>query len=233
MTCAERKARRRYQAGFTLLELLVSLLLLGLIVMLGQGGVRLGARTWDTVGSRAEAMGQSQMIRAFLLRELAQATPILAFEPDGSSRLAYDGGGGSLIFIAPLAPHFGLGGLQRMRLSVADDFSAPGRGKQLILTRRPYHADDDFMADTDLDEEHVLLDGIADAGFDYREDPADGITGWSGDWRGRDTLPVAIRIRIDFAAGHDAAWPDLLAPSRITADPGCLIPVGTPGCHGR
>lgn len=215
------------------MELLVSLLLLGLIVTLGQGSVRLGARTWDTVGSRAEATGQSQMIRAFLLRELAQATPILIPRPDGVRRLAYDGDGESLIFVAPLASHFGLGGLQRMRLAVIDDFDAPGRGKQLVLTRRPYHADDDFMADSDRDESHILLEGIADAGFDYREGPADGIAGWSDDWRGRETLPLTIRIRIDFAAGHEASWPDLLAPRRITADPGCLIPVGTPGCHGR
>lgn len=232
MTRGKEKGRQRRQAGFTLLELLVSLILLGLIVTLGQGGVRLGARTWETVGSQAEATGQSQMIRAFLLRELAQATPLLVLRPDGSRKLAYDGDSESLTFVAPLAAHFGLGGLQRMRLAIVDDFGAPDRGKRLILTRRPYHADDDFVADSDLDEEHILLDGITDASFAYREDAADGIGGWSGEWRGRDALPPVVRLRLDFGDGRGADWPDLLASRRITADPGCLIPVGAPGCHG-
>ncbi len=224
--------RSSWRAGFTLLELMVSLLLLGLIVTLGQGGVRLGARTWETVGSRAETMGQSQMVRAFLIRELAQAAPLLAPQPDGSSRLAYEGDSRSLIFIAPLASHFGLGGLQRMRLAIVEDFSAPDRGKRLVLTRRPYYADDDFTAESDLDEEHVLLTAITDAGFAYREDPAGGIAGWSGEWQGRDTLPLMIRLTIDFGDGRGLDWPELTVPIRITATPGCLIPAGRPGCIG-
>lgn len=232
MISGKERASRR-QAGFTLMELLVSLLLLGLIVTLGQGGVRLGARTWETVGERAGMIGQGQMVRSFLSRELSQAMPLLIPRPDGSRKLAYDGGNRSLIFVAPLAPHFGLGGPQRMQIAIVEDFSAPGRGKRLVLTRRPYYADDDFMADSDLDEEHILLDGIADADFAYREDAADGIGGWSDEWQGRDAPPLMVRIRIEFAGERGADWPDLVAARRITVRPGCLIPLGAPGCIGN
>lgn len=232
MTPCRHNGTPRRTAGFTLLELLVALVLLGLMSTMALGGVRLGARTWETVTAKAEDNGRAQMVRAFLARELAQAVPV--FVPDGGDerRLAYEGGRESLIFVAPLAPHFGLGGFQRLELVIADD--DPATGKRLILKRRPFHRDDELDTPGEEDEEiHLLLDGMEEAEFTYRESGRDGAAVWSNDWRGRDRLPALVRLRVTFTAGRKAVWPDLLVAGRITTPPDCLPAERGPGCRNR
>jgi general secretion pathway protein J len=223
---------RRCQAGFTLLELLVALLLLGLISTMALGGVRLGARTWETVTAKAGENGRTEMARAFLARELAQAVPVMITNRSGESRLAYEGDRKSLVFVAPLAPHFGLGGFQRLELSIVDeDHDA---GKQLILKRQRFDGDDglDGAGEEEV-ETHLLLNGIEDAEFAYRESGRDGAAVWSGDWRGRDALPALVRLRVAFTDGRKSVWPDLLVAGRITTLPGCLANERGAGCRNR
>jgi general secretion pathway protein J len=218
-------------AGFTLLELLVALLLLGMISTMALGGVRLGARTWETVTAKAGENGRMQTVRAFLARELAQAVPVLVTDGGGVRLLAYEGDRESLVFVAPLAPHFGLGGFQRLELSITDD--DPAAGKQLILNRRLFYRDDGLDAAAEEEDElHILLEGVEEAEFAYREGGRDG-GGWSSDWRDRDELPALVRLRITFKDGRKAVWPDLLVAGRITTLPGCLPAEAGSGCRNR
>jgi len=229
---SHRNGMRRRLAGFTLLELLVALLLLGLISTMALGGVRLGARTWETVTAKAGENGRTQVVRAFLARELAQAVPVFVTDRGGERHLAYEGDSESLTFVAPLAPHFGLGGLQRLELSVIEE--VPGAGKQLILKRRLFHRSDSLDAATGVEDEiHLLLDGIEEAEFSFRESARDGAAPWSGDWRGRDGLPALTRLRVTFAGERKANWPDLLVAGRITTLPGCLLAEAGSGCRNR
>lgn len=224
--------RRTRSAGFTLLELLVALALLGLLATMSLGGVRLGARTWETVTERSEMTGRTLMVRSFLLRELAQAMPVMVPGPGDSERLAYDGESDSLTFVAPLAPHFGLGGAQRLRLAIVDGDEGAGGGKRLVLLRRPFHPDDEFNADDEeRDEAHLLLDGIADAAFSYRAAGED--SGWSDTWQERREAPGIVRLEISFRESVAGDWPALLAARRITADANCLIPMGAVPCGVR
>lgn len=232
MTPRRRNGRPRAPAGFTLLELLVALLLLGLISTLALGGVRLGARTWETVTAKAGENGRMQTVRAFLVRELTQAVPVLVTDRGGETLLAYEGDRESLVFVAPLAPHFGLGGFQRLELFITDD--DPAAGKQLILNRRLFHRADalDAAAEEGDEEIHLLLDGIEEAEFAYREGGLDG-GAWSSNWRDRDELPALVRLRVTFKGDRGAVWSDLLVARRITTQPGCLPAEAGVGCRNR
>lgn len=223
---------RSPDAGFTLLELMVALALLGLLATMSLGGVRLGARTWETVTVRSEETGRALMVRAFLSRELSQAMPLLLSTSDGSERLAYEGEPDSLTFVSPLAAHFGLGGAQRLRLAVLEGEGGPEDGKRLVLLRRPFHVDESFDADdAQRDEVHVLLDGIAEAAFSYRAVGDE--SGWSDTWRDEEDLPGLVRLDVAFRDATAGGWPTLVAVRRITADAGCLIPVGVAPCGAR
>lgn len=228
------RRHNRGSPGFTLLELLVALVLLGLISTIALGGVRLGARTWETVSEKAGNNGRTQMVRAFLRRELSQASPVFAPDSGGADMLAYEGGRDSLLFVAPLALHFGLGGFQRLELAIIDDPQEAGAGKQLILTRRPFHRDEALDKEDEDDERHILLEGIEEAEFAYREG-GEGAGGgaWSSEWRDRDALPAMVSLRVTFRDGRKAIWPELLVAGRITTPPGCLPAATGPRCRNR
>lgn len=219
-------------AGFTLMELLVALILLGLLSAMALGGVRLGARTWETVTDKAGENSQRQVVRSFLARELAQAAPVGAAEA-GRQSLVYEGNGDSLVFVAPLAPHFGLGGMQRMELAVVDDEN--GENRRLILKRRPFYggATGDSLPAQEEDEIHLLLDGVAEADFAYRASLQDDGDGWLNDWRDSGRLPALVRLRVTFADARRSTWPDLLVRNRITTLPGCMPGVTGAWCKKR
>lgn len=231
MTYRDRNIRRG-MAGFTLMELLVALVLLGLIATMALGGVRMGARTWETVTQKTGEGGHTQIVRSFLARELAQAFPVLAGDRGRELRLFYEGDRESLIFVAPLAPHFGLGGLQRLEIALVEG-EAGEEGKQLILKRRRFQRDDGAKPshEEDEDEIHLLLDGIAEADFAYRESARDAPATWSADWHGRAGLPALVRLRVSFIDPRKPAWPDLVVAGRITTPPGCLPAEVSAGCR--
>jgi general secretion pathway protein J len=231
MKCSHRNCSAGHADGFTLLEMLVALMLLGLISAMALGGVRLGARTWETVTARTGDNGRVQMVRFFLARELAQAVPVYAGDQTGEPQLAYQGDGESLIFVAPLAPHFGLGGFQRLELSIAD--ADTGGGEELVMKRRRFQATDRLDESSDEDETHILLQGIEEARFAYRGGAASDSPGWSDEWRDRKSLPALVRLQVRFADGRRAAWPDLLVARRINTPPGCLAAQADATCRRR
>lgn len=215
MTTARSKKCARSR-GFTLLELLVSLVLLGLIASLGLGSVRFGARTWDSVSERSEDTGRVQVVRAFLYRELMQVTPVSIIQEDGTRRLTFEGAGDSLTFVAPLPPHFGLGGLQWMHLELADTDATTSRG--FVLKRRPYSADNETPDAADEGELHVLLDDVESLVFAYFGSLEDESPAWHDWWEPRERLPQLIRIRVKFTGNRSRIWVDIVAPRRITAE---------------
>ncbi|MDH3594369.1 MAG: prepilin-type N-terminal cleavage/methylation domain-containing protein, partial [Rhodospirillales bacterium] len=67
---------RPRSGGFTLVELLVALTLLGLIFVALFGGLRFGTRTWETGNQRSEAFAEVEVMQSLLRRQLAQAVTL-------------------------------------------------------------------------------------------------------------------------------------------------------------
>ena len=63
------------QKGFTLLELLISMTLLGMILVLLFGGLRLGMRSWDAVEQQADTLNLVRSVENFLRTEMARVQP--------------------------------------------------------------------------------------------------------------------------------------------------------------
>lgn len=214
MTAAGRRARSR---GVTLVEMLVALALLGMMATLALGGLRLGVRTWDTVGRRAEAESRGQIIRSFLRRTLSQALIATRVDADGKPQTAFVGDAESLSLVAPLASHLGLGGPQSIRLSV-EEADEPGKGRRLVLTRTLFYPRG-IETESGEAERHVLLEGLVQARFAYLRVSEGGAREWVGEWSDESTLPLLLRLTIE-RQGNGSPWPDLVVPFRITAASG-------------
>ena len=94
--------RPRRAGGFTLLEVLVAVTVMGLILTAAFGALRLGSRSWEAGITRATETEERRSVASVLQRQFAQALPLTWPENDRDKRLAFDGGGRQGRFIARL-----------------------------------------------------------------------------------------------------------------------------------
>lgn len=223
-------------AGFTLVELIIALALIGLISLLLFSGLRLGNRAWEGVEAVSERTAAPRIARNFLVRTLSQVRPAqVTF--DAEQVLVFSGDAENLEFVAPLSEHVGTPGLYILRLSLAQD-STP----RLVLTRWLLHPDvlegfgdipeweplggesgpaEGGPADEDLAAGAFgttsLLDGVAELEFAYfgiaeGEQEAD----WYPEWFDQPRLPLAVRVHL---VTEDQPWPDLVVRLTGSDDP--------------
>lgn len=208
---------RSLPRGMSLVEVVISLAILGMIATLALGGLRLGVRTWENVGQLVETDSHEQIVRAFLRRTLAQATPVLEVGADRKPRPVFRGDGESLSMIAPLAEYLGLGGLQRLEFGVEEQ----GRddGYRLVMTRALYYpprSDSETQPNEGEEpERHILIEDAARIELEYLRDQGDGQTEWSGQWISETEMPLAIRLAVEPLSDRAPAS-DLVVPLRIT-----------------
>jgi general secretion pathway protein J len=214
---------RASQAGLSLLELLVSLALLGLLVLLLRDGFTLGHRVWERSGARlAVRIEAVEGVQTLLRERLTAINPAWRGEGD-ASRVLFEGTPQRMTFHARPPDTLGVGTWHRFALSM----SSAGT---LDLAWQP---------DTDTSPiapwtSAVLLSGVTGAEFAYfgptRTDP----TGrWRDNWRGQELPPELIRLRVSFAPGDPRIWPDLLAIPRAKVDATCAFQPEARRCAGR
>ena len=108
--------------GFTLVELLIAMTLVGLITLLLFSGLRLGTRAWEGVEAAADRTGALRVARNFLDRTLNQAR-VVSLTFDGEIISVFSGEAQALEFVAPLSEHVGIPGLYVVRLTLDEGSS--------------------------------------------------------------------------------------------------------------
>jgi len=89
----------RSEGGFTLIEVLVSLVLLALVLALLAGGLRFARGTWDAAAKLDEQAG-SDIAERFLRARLGEAMPLYEHRTAGTVRVVFHGSGDALTFVA-------------------------------------------------------------------------------------------------------------------------------------
>ena len=105
-------SRRVGQAGFTLLELLIAMTLMGMILVLLFGGLRLGVRSWDASQRQVDTLNSVRSVENFLRREISLTYPYVWKNTPGQ-RVAFLGERNKLSFVAQLPTRVGGGGAVR------------------------------------------------------------------------------------------------------------------------
>lgn len=214
--------------GFTLVELVIALSLIGLITLLLFSGLRLGTRAWEGVDTTADRTAELRVARNFLERALVQARPATVIL-DGEPFLIFSGDAETLELVTPLSEHVGIPGLYVLRLTLVD-----GPTRQLVATRWLLHPevlagggdvpewapldrgsnllDIAVSADEDVADgafgSTLLVDGVEDFEIAYfgrqegEEEPD-----WYEDWLEQQEPPLALRLRLTTT---EQTWPDML-----------------------
>lgn len=203
---------RRAEGGFTLIEALVALALLGLLAIVLQGALRDGGRVWRTLGARSEAIESVAQIQGFLRARLAAA---VAPQADAGQPGGFNGAPAELAFSAPWPDAPPAGGLYRFRIAFD---SEPSAGMALQLEWVPEGLARGGPTEG-LSGTRILLDGVAALRLRYFGVPARlgtrrgaqaGPAIWSDTWDAREGTPALVAVEIDFADGRQV-WPPFLA----------------------
>jgi len=211
--------------GFTLVELLVSLGILGLLAGLLASGVGLSGRLSAgsaTARSATDAVANTQM----LLRErIMRLTPVADLS-SGDAKLSLRGIPAEFQFVGAASAQQQPDSLYNYRLTMSP-------AGDLVL----YTASDlanEAIADRSLEgwTPHPLLRDIAGLDFAYYgTDPLTRQRRWQPFWRDRREPPELVRIRVNFRTGDPRDWPDLVIRPRTTVSPLCRIDAQSGRCE--
>lgn len=193
------------QRGFTLLELLIAMTLMGIMLVLLFGGLRLGARSWEAAVTQADKNEHMRLVQQFMRRQLSYVESA-HWLVDGVQQLAFEGQSQRLQFVAPLAAWSGQGGLYVLIFEVAEDSLG---GKSLLLQRAFFQSDmEEALEDEDKIEETLLLEQVNDVHFTYfGSERLNEAPEWHERWEAQRELPWLVRVEFDLEEGD---WPDLV-----------------------
>lgn len=204
------------QRGFTLLELLISLTLLGLILVLLFGGLRLSIRSWDSVQKKVDNLNSVRSVEGFLRREMEQIYPY-RWKAAPARRFAFVGERHKVNFVGPMPSRIGIGGLY----AIALELEQTGSGRRLTWKYVPVDPQMQDFSSLDPAKEMVLagteLIAVDDIWLSYfGRETESAAPRWLDRWDSTVTMPQLIRIKVRFADGSE--WPDFVVAPMLTSE---------------
>jgi len=214
-------------AGFTLVEVLVGLALLGFILVMLFSGLHTTSRTWEAGNRQVDANEDHRVALSFIRKQISQAVPLLYVETD-SNHMIFHGGSESLQFVSRLPSHRGSTELYLVSLALAES----GQGQsELSFAYRPLMPETNIYAVDARTVSQALISNVAAVTFSYfgsplPTDPA----AWHNVWDNQKVMPDLIHLRIESDLPEND-WPELFVriPAQMTPAQSQMILARTGG----
>lgn len=195
-----RQAARRGCRGFTLMEMLIAMTLVGIALTIAFAALRFASRSWERTEALGSELDQLRVATSVVRRQLYQ---IVVIKPDKAKReLLFSGTADALQYIAP-APEQGgrLAALYHYRLR----FVKEKQGQALWLDYRPWlHGEvQEWQGEV---ASSLLVNGLQEGRFSFL---AQAENSWQAVWDKPEHLPAMIRMELRLA-DQSAPWPALV-----------------------
>jgi len=189
--------------GFTLLELLIALSIVGVLLAIAFGGLRMAVMAWTRGEDRAEAQQHARGLAQTLSRTLGAAYPYQgAFGEGPEKRLLFTGREHRVEFVSQVSPF--PAGVTAAFTAVVIALEDEGQGRSLVVRQRILPNREPFEKST------VVLRDPTIQGLEVNYLVGEG--SWSDTWdaEAEKKLPSAIRLRFSVLRGGK------LEPASIT-----------------
>ena len=199
--------------GFTLLELMLSLAIMGVVLLIIFGALRIGTRAWEK-GEKDVAVHQRQRaVLDLLSRQIASAC-IYEIKV-GDDAFYFRGSEGTMEFVSrsPIVPGARTGVVFVKYMILEGD--GEGR-KQLKL----YEKDAGFLKEEDVQSQRdedlfTLISGIQDLQFEYLKGGEDNSeTDWQASWDPSEEKGLPLAVKIVLNQDEETAPINLIVPIR-------------------
>ena len=203
---------RRGERGFTLLELLLALAIVGALVVIAFSGVRVALSAWRQGEDRAEAHQHIRSVGLTLARSISAAYPYNA--PRGDTRtpaLLFTGTESRLEFVTQAAPY--PSSIPVAFTAVVFELGNSDEHRGLVIRQRVLPNRDPF-------EDAVVVfndPALTELSFGYLDEGGVWQTTWETEVSKR--LPRAIRITVGGTIGRRAETLSMTMPLRVGSEP--------------
>jgi prepilin-type N-terminal cleavage/methylation domain-containing protein len=201
------------ELGYTLVEMIVVLLLVGFIATAISSGLQMGTRVWERSESGISSEQSDEAVQAVLRALLVSAVPR---KEDG--RVRFHGEPNFLAFDAAPPAAFGMRGMERIEISISRD----GDASRLSLKISSL-----FDARSPREAELALHKGRLH--FSYL-DTSERVPVWLDYWRNLPHMPDAVRLDSKDRTSIDA-WPPLVVHLPLSQDARCQFDPVTTECR--
>lgn len=184
---SQNSGNARCQWGFTLLEVMVSIVLISMLVVVIAGAMRLAHRSIER-GERKSEYLERIKVSFFVLDAQIQSAIPLARADDEAGRLFFEGSGESVKF----ASNYSLTGGQRGYVTVAYRVESNGEGRRTLYVQ-------ENNIGIENAREMKLLEGMEEIRFEYfrKETDSDDTQGeWVEAWTDELLFPRKIRVHV-------------------------------------
>lgn len=223
LTLLHARSSQASDSGFTLVELLVSLTLLGMLSLVLFGGVHFGRSVWQATETKTAAVDRIRAFQASLATELSRTYPEID-EANGSvgAKVKFDGENDRVSFLTPSPNDSGM----LVKTTVKPEVM--GGTIHLVEARRP-----ELARTSQETVVNTPLPAISSVRLSYFGSLKDNeAPDWHESWSSQTKLPDLVRMHVTFA-DRRVGWPDLIVRPRVEADVGCTFDPLARACSGR
>ena len=189
-------------SGFTLLEVIVTMTILGFILVIIFGAFRLGLSAWDRGERTREEYQRQRTATQLISRQIKSAVPYrVKTEKAEGNYIAFEGDVHSLKFVSTLS-------LRAMRpegfVFAIYEFKTGGAETGRLVVYEKKVVNKDFFEEGPKEDQGVsVLEGLSDVRFEYfREEDKEKTRpeAWLEEWSAKEEkeLPSALRMTLTF-----------------------------------
>jgi general secretion pathway protein J len=208
-------------AGYTMIEMMVSLVILASVFLMIISGIGTTRRVWERSDAKAASIDAVVGAETLLRTKLTNAFPQTKFDAS-APYVDFIGANDKAQFLSYASGGEGRQALRRFALFVDDQ-------NNLVLS-----SISDVAAKTVAPNNLVLMKGVESVSIAYYGPLANGTgTGWQPTWESRPRLPDLIRVQVEYPQDDQRVWPELIVHPSATTDSLCVLDTRMAKCRGR